>query len=115
MAISVDDKLTAIAPEMCSVSVERRQVIIDMASGQVGTVFGDNRDLAIAYLAAHMLTMADRAGNSGPVSSVKEGDLAISYAAPQKGAESYAQTSYGAEFVRLRSQHVFGPRTRKMC
>ena len=53
----------------------------------------------VALLVAHTLTLADRGGVAGQVSSEKEGDLERSYAyARETGLGS---TSYGSEVMRL--------------
>jgi hypothetical protein len=66
---------------------------------------------AVALYAAHLLTLRARGGKSGPVSSIREGDLSISYEAlqGQDNTELY-QTVYGAQFVQLRRQNIMSPR-----
>jgi len=113
--------LATIAPKFASLDSERVAAVIAIATGQVGAVFGRNRNLAVAYLAAHMLEIAGDAGGStsgtgGVVTSEKEGQLARSYG-PIGGAAGadvtrYDRTVWGQEFVRLRRQHVMGARTR---
>lgn len=105
--MSVDSILLAIAPELSSVPVERRNEIETLAALSVGAIFGDSRDLATAYLSAHMLASGGGAGYSGSVKSVKEGDLAITYADSGKTGSAYESTSYGLEFLRLRRENVF--------
>jgi hypothetical protein len=65
-------------------------------------VFGANYQTAIALRAAHMMQMRDRGGNAGPVSSVREGDLAIYYGSIFETWKSdLNQTSYGMELKGL--------------
>lgn len=57
----------------------------------------------VANLAAHMLTVASQLGTAGAVTSKREGDLAITFAAPATGtgANGLAGTAYGQEVDRL--------------
>lgn len=112
--MSIDSTLLAIAPELSVIPVERREVIENLAALSVGSVFCDKRELATAYLAAHMLTISGRSGNAGSVKSMKEGDLSITYADGADMKNSYSSTSYGLEFLRLRSETVFAARTRSV-
>ncbi len=112
--MTVQSTLLAIAPELSSIPPERMETIIGLATKSVGAVFGDSQELATAYLAAHMLTTGGGGGFSGAVKSVKEGDLAITYADNGKSGSSYTSTSYGMEFLRLRSECVFSARTRSV-
>lgn len=72
--------------------------------------FGAKYDLAVAYVAAHMLAMSDplfRAnGEAGAISSKKEGDLSIGYStggssSSSGGGSDYDQTSFGRQFEQL--------------
>lgn len=102
--------LTAIAPETDCVPEERRNVILALAEDQTGQAFGSARNHAVALLAAHMLTIGNRAGNAGAVSQAKEGDLSLSYAVNQYTDDALDGTSYGQELKRLRKTYIFGPR-----
>lgn len=110
--MTVDATLLLIAPEFTDVAQADREGIAALAALSVGTVFGDTQELATAYLAAHMLSIRQRAaGAGGSVKSLKEGDLAITYGgADMQGALN--STSYGQEYLRLRSQCVLTARTR---
>lgn len=102
--------LAAIAPELSSVDSGRLDVILGLAEDQTGQAYGSARNHAVALLAAHMLTLGNRAGNGGAVASAKEGDLAISYAVNQYTDDALDGTSYGQELKRLRKTYIFGPR-----
>ena len=102
--------LAAIAPETLNLDQGRVDIHVDLAEAQTGPVFGDARNHAVALLAAHTLTLGQRRGASGPITSEKEGDLARSYAT-QAMAHGLDATSYGAELLRLRRQYVFAART----
>lgn len=110
--MTIAQTIEDIAPELASIDPDRRDRIIALAENQVSAkVFGDLYEAAVAYLAAHMLTMAGRSGKAGAVTSISEGQLSIGYQAGQNVSGLMA-TSYGQEFVRLRSQRVIAPRTR---
>jgi hypothetical protein len=113
--MTVDSTLLLIAPELSAVPVERREAMAELAAKSVGSVFGDDRELATAYLTAHMLTSGFGGGYSGAVKSTKEGDLAITFSDGGKSNSAYTSTSYGLEFVRLQRQNVFAARTRMVC
>ena len=80
--MSASLKLTLIAPQFDSVT--GRADFLALAADQVNDcMFGDKTDLAIAYLAAHLIALNTdpnrQQGESGSITSKKEGDLAISY------------------------------------
>lgn len=104
---------TVVAPKFAGYDGGRLSATINVASGRVGTVFGANRNLAIAYLAAHMLEISNPVnGSGGMVTSEKEGQLARSYGVGQTGkADPLDRTVFGQQFKQLRSEHSFGPRT----
>lgn len=71
----------------------------------------DQADLAHIYLSAHILKLWDSwatAGNApaGALKSVRDGDLAKTYAIADAGTladSSLSSTAYGREFMRLRA------------
>ena len=79
------------------------------------TSWGIKTDMGISYLAAHMLSMADRSklagvtnAASGAIQSAKVGKLEVRFAAPLTGAKAFplfglSSTNYGMEYARLRS------------
>lgn len=105
-----------IAQEFAGEIVARIDRFIEYAKLQVSaTVFGDRYDLAVAYLAAHMLALANRNddegtnGNAGIITQRKEGDLSLSFALPNalNNIDGTLQlTSYGIEYERIRSMCV---------
>lgn len=104
---TLDETLLAIAPELGSVDESRRSQILDIAGQRVGlTAYGANRDIAVVYLAAHLLTVGQRGSVTGPVSSVKEGDLQINYKSTSDNS-GLASTSYGAEFLQIQKENIF--------
>lgn len=117
--MSVDTILSDIAPEFDTVSSEKRARFIGYASAEV-SFGGASKDLATAYLAAHMLSMAARTGGAaGQVTSETEGSLSRSYGSVggqygQTGYSQtgYSQTGYGQEFMRLLRSCNMGMMTR---
>lgn len=118
------DILKEIAPEYAGEDPARLNTFITLAENQISqNIFNVDYDLAVAYLAAHMLALSSRNtigndsggdGLAGNITAKKEGDLSLNYALPaalstKDGA--LATTSYGIEFMRLRDMHVICPRT----
>lgn len=99
--------LSAIAPQFDDAS--GRQTFLDLSESRTSsTFFGANRPEAVAYRAAHMADLAASAavssGASGPITSKKEGDLAVSFgmSSGSKGDSAYlSQTSYGRMLLDL--------------
>ena len=69
-----------------------------------------NRDLAVAYLAAHILATSKTNG-AGAVSGMSEGALSLSFATSGNN-NSLSSTSFGNEYLRLTSACIFTARTR---
>lgn len=70
--------------------------------------FGDNKEMAVALRAAHMMTKRDLAGSTsgvgGSVSNMKEGDLSIGFSQSSSSGSGngLSQTSYGLDLIELR-------------
>ena len=111
---SIDAILILIAPEFAATLQATREVFINLAIAQVGT-FSCNAsvyDLAVANLAAHMLSISTRRGGSGQITSETEGSLSRSFGAVAN-ASGFGATSYGAEYLRLVSAFILTPMTRQ--
>jgi len=108
--MSIDDVLLDIAPEFSSTDSSKRARFIGYASAEVA-FGGASKDLATAYLAAHMLTLSGRRGTAGQVTSETEGSLSRSYGSVG-GPAGYNQTGYGQEYLRLMRSCVIAPMTR---
>lgn len=111
--MALAETLALIAPDVAS--SENASGGLALAQAQLSEkVFGGQYELAVAYLAAHMLTIGKRGGGAsgGQVKSIKEGELQISYtdAGASQGAD-LGSTPYGAEFLRIRRSVVFTPMT----
>jgi hypothetical protein len=88
------------------------QDMLALAELQVGTsLCPDLRPYIVAYLAAHLGTMANRAGNAGAVTAVREGALGITYGNGQPAnaaVDPYDTTTYGQQYKQLLKQCIGG-------
>lgn len=112
MSVTTQD-LKKIAPELESESASRLQFFIDFAILNVNkSYFGDKTTTAVTLLAAHFLSMANRGGAGGSVTSESVGDLSRSYAVPSgKVSESeLATTAYGQMFMTILKSLSISPR-----
>ena len=106
--MSASAKLSIVAPQLDD--AENRNGFIELASLQVNqSWFGDKSEWAIAFLAAHLISVNPQNGDNmqsgGVVTSKREGDLAVSYAGPSAGDDAeLSRTSYGRQFLSLRKQ-----------
>lgn len=100
--------LNAIAPEL-SDALEKL-THLELAESQTGKVYGEQRDYAVALLAAHTLTLATRGGASGRATSLQEGQLSVGFNVVGFTGQLSA-TSYGVELQRLRRQSIMSART----
>ena len=114
--MTIESTLRVIAPETKSLSVAERDVFIEIAKNSVGSIFGNQQEIATAYLAAHLATVSSRNGASGSVKSIKEDSLAITYSGAGSASDintrNYGSTSYGIEYLRIRKGVTFCARTR---
>lgn len=113
------DILNAIAPEFAD--EPRADLFLTLAAQRIRpSAFGALYGQAVAYLAAHMLTMSpddggEGAASAGPVTSRGAGALSIGYGAPGAAASGHVdaalqQTRYGREYLAiLRSRAVTAP------
>lgn len=108
--MSIETVLDAVAPEFAVDAA--KATFISLATVRTSTVsFGDVTgevyELAVALRAAHMMSLRDKAtdtgGNSGKIGSQREGDLAVGFA-PVIGVVQSIRldaTSYGMQLVEL--------------
>jgi len=106
MADTTQTAVLAIAPELASVSQDAWDIVLADVAEQVGSQWGGKQEMAQRYLAAHRLTLIARQDKGGEITSERTGDVATSYASG--GAESYAETSYGREYERIRRGAIAG-------
>jgi hypothetical protein len=98
-----------IAPEFSEVSNTKLNEITAFVQYQINEDCWSNRaPHGLALLVAHTLTLGERGGTSGSITSEKVGDLARSYSGPT-GDDELDTTSYGKEFKRLRKMLVISP------
>lgn len=71
-------------------------------------VLGDQASLAVSYLAAHMLELAQRAANGtvgvGPITGERAGQVSRNYAQPNWSGtplQYYGSTQYGVEYLNI--------------
>jgi len=105
MALTVTQIFDAYAPAYAGDSSKTNFILL--AKDQTNRCFyGTKYNQAVALRAAHMMTLRDRAasgGGGGAISSMKEGDLAISYATSATAKnDDLSQTSYGRLLLGLR-------------
>jgi hypothetical protein len=97
-------ELKKIFPEFANEPNSRLNFFINAAVTRLNPdAFCDKYDQAVCFLSAHLLTLSNRAGQGGSVTSEKVGDLARSYSAPKGASDgsSYSSTSYGQMFEDL--------------
>ena len=111
--MTLKQTLLDIAPEMSNVDSSLRDRLLNYAQAQVGFGDGQIKNLAIAYLAAHIYTMSQRGGNRGALVNESEGDLSRGYKFLSNDT-TYGMTNYGQEFARLKKMFVFSATTRQI-
>jgi len=96
--VPVVDKIKLIAPSF--EDLENLADYIELAEQQVSTNMC-NRELAVAYLTAHIIELANRGGTGGVISSESEGQLTRSYDTGTGSDSLLSVTSYGQEYLRI--------------
>ncbi len=107
--MSASTILSTIAPQFDSTA--GKDTYLEFAALQVNEdFFGTDRyDYAVAYMAAHLLTLDTNYSvvglSSGAVTSKKEGDLTVNFATISgiNIDPTLGQTSYGRQFLQLRN------------
>jgi len=104
------ENIKALAPEFEAKSDQYIQLFIDIASKEIAEPAwnNDSYDKALTLLVCHYLTMAGRSGSSGPLSSIKVGQVSVSFGSP-KDSEKLGLTSWGQLFLQLRDAHIVAP------
>lgn len=94
------DLIPIIAPEL--EGSPQLSGAVTMAEGQIAADHCQ-REQAVAYMAAHILTIAERNGTGGAVTSETEGSLSRGFgvAGGVVGMTRLDSTSYGSEVQRL--------------
>ena len=99
--------LSAIAPQFDDAT--GRQTILDLSESRTSeTRFGNQRPEAVAYRAAHVLTLTSQTGawsggGSGSINSKTEGSLSVSFGnTTSKDDDAFlSQTGYGKMLLEL--------------
>jgi hypothetical protein len=107
--------LVIIAPEFKDIDYSGAITVAEMQIAP--NLCGDMRPLLVAYLAAHVLTIANpTGGSSANIASITEGNTSIKYENMQAVIQTtgLSDTTYGREYDRLSRGCVFAARTR-MC
>ena len=98
-------------PEFAGESNPRLQLFVDFAILNVNrTVWAEKADRAESLLTAHFLTLANRDGVGGPVTSERVGDLSRNYGTIKSDNEDLAQTAYGQMFLTMMKTLPITPR-----
>ena len=85
--------------------------LITLAGDQTSsTFFGERYEEALALRVMHWLTLESRDGAGGAVTSIKTGDLGMSFAAGS--GDELSSTSFGNELKALINSRSIGARTR---
>ncbi len=106
--MTAQEILAAIAPEFASIDPSGALTIADKQIAP--NLGGDQRPMLIAYLAAHILTIANKHnGATGAMSSISEGNVTATYitAGSKVKSSGLSTTSYGQEYDRLSRACVF--------
>lgn len=94
--MTVESNLVLIAPQFSDLT--NLEDFINLAESLVGPKVCQ-RDLAVAYVTAHLIELSNRKGTGGSVNSESEGSLSRSYS--NLSDSLLASTSYGLEYLRL--------------
>lgn len=104
--------LDMIAPELAGLDTSRKNSAITLASQRLSPlVFGALYQQAAAYMAAHILTLADRGGSGGlvgAITSVKTGGLSVN-SRGSAVASGLGSTHYGEEYLNISNRVLKTP------
>lgn len=97
--------IAQIAPEIIATN-DKKNLFIAMAQDEVSScLFGnaDKYNMAVAYYAAHLLSLAGQDGSSskGALTMEKEGDLMRSYSNTSSASTGASSTQYLDQYNRL--------------
>ena len=78
-------------------------IFLELAGSFVSEkVFAEKYQTGLAYMTAHLMTLSDRRGSAGSVTSERVGNVGVSYAPSSDSDDSLTATSYGVVFKSLR-------------
>lgn len=103
--------LLKIAPEFEEADKNQVNVFLDIAKTVINeAVFGNKYEYAVLLMAAHFLTLTPVAGDGGPISQQKVGNISVTYAdVTIKNNEELSQTPYGVMYLTLRRTILVTP------
>ncbi len=109
--MTVEEYILIIAPEFTGVDLTGAISIAELRIAP--NLCGDQRPLLVAYLAAHILTEANRSiGVDSNIDSMTEGNLSIHYSNVSVDVNnSYTGTRYGREFETMLKGCIIKPMT----
>lgn len=109
MAVTATD-IKALGSEFEALEDSKIDLFLEIASKEISEPAWPTGsfDSALKLLTAHYLSMAARQGSSGPLTSVKVGDVSVSYGNPQN-KEKLSLTSWGQLFLQLRDANICAP------
>jgi hypothetical protein len=114
MAATTKDSVLKIAPELSTVDNDLWNMILTDVDKDVGSEFGEFREVAARYLVAHRLTILTNntiGESSGPIVKRKVGDVFREYAKPIsiEGSDAdYTKTKYGTIYLTYRRKIIMG-------
>lgn len=111
METVTSEEIKAFAPELQSESDARIGMFIEFGKTFVNESKWSNKyKLGLILISCHLITIANRGGTGGAVTSERVGELARSYGqASGNGTDEMASTSYGQQFLMLRKTLLFTP------
>ena len=97
-----------LAPELEETTNAVLDAVSEQAALQINAdLWNDLATYGLVMLTAHMLTIAKRRGQSGPITGERVGDISRSYGTAGNG--DLESTSYGREFLRVRKTLLISP------
>lgn len=99
-------------PEFADAGNSALNIYIELADKCVGSgKFGDKRDQAVAFLAAHMFAKVNSGGATGAITKEKVGDLEVTYgnAMSNSSGDEFQTTPYGQLYWNLLRGCVITP------
>jgi len=105
-------KLLTLVPELDGAGTAQLDLYLELATCQISeAAFKEKYDLAVALLAAHYQAALKQsedcgAGATGAITSRKEGDLQVNFAASPFADEAIGTTAFGVQYLELRKACV---------
>lgn len=99
------DTVCALASELATLPAAAQTAVLDQVAVEVVVAKWPSQakaDLAAAWLARHLGTLAKQGGGTAALQSVSVGGVSKSFAVSSTDPGSLQQTRYGAEYLRLR-------------